>query len=60
MNNIFVRGSALIDTIVISARIMQFIEGYKLFETNHFIIADRRAYMVDMNLKEYFEEQLSY
>ena len=59
MNNAFVRGLSLINTITMSARILQFAEGCKLFETSKFALSDHRAYAVDINLKEYFREQLS-
>ena len=56
MDNTFAKGLAPIDTIVMLSGIMQFVEGCKLFETNHFIIANHRACMVYVNLEEYFGE----
>ena len=34
IDNIFIRGLLLIDIIVMSAGIIQFVEGYRLFEMN--------------------------
>ena len=60
MDNTFIRGSAPIDTIAISLRLSEFVEGYKLFETNKFVVSDHRAYVIDINLEGYFGEQLSH
>ena len=59
MDNTFIRGAKLIDTIAILNRIMQCVEGYKLINENIIILSDHRAYVVDINLKQYFSKQLS-
>ena len=42
-----------------SEGIIQFAERYKLFKTNKFAISDHRVYVIDINLEEYFREQLN-
>ena len=59
MDHTEVRGSKLIDTIAASHGIMEYVEGSILLEYNELIFTDHRAYIVDLNLEDYFEDQLS-
>ena len=56
MDNTFIRGSKLIDTIAISNRIIQCVEGCKSIDKNSIILSNHRAYLVNINLKKYFSE----
>ena len=53
------RGSDYTDSIVVLPNISNFIEELKLLETSEIIIIDYRAYVIDTNLEEYFEKQIS-
>ena len=59
MDTTFIRGAKLIDTIAISNGIMQCVEECKLINENAIVLSDYRAYMVDINLEQYFSKQLS-
>ena len=60
MDNIFIRGSAPINTIAILLGLSKFVEGCKLFKTNKFVVSDHRAYIININLEGYFGEELSH
>ena len=59
MDHIEVRGSTPIDTIAISHGAMKYVEGSRLMECNKIIFTDYRAYIVDVNLNDYFDDQIS-
>jgi len=59
MDHIEVRGSTLIDTIAMSHGVMEYVEGSRLMECNEIIFTDHRAYIVDINLNNYFDDQIS-
>jgi len=51
--------SILINSIAVSAGLLLFIEGSKLFNKNDIIILDHQACVLGINFEEYFNEQLS-
>ena len=59
MDNTEERGSKPIDTIAASYRISKYVEGSKLIECNDIIFTDHRSYIVDINIEDYFNNQLS-
>jgi len=48
-----------INSIAATHGILEFIEECKLLPYNEVIFSDHRAYVVNINLEEYFNEQLS-
>jgi len=52
-------GSKPIDSIAASCGIMDFIEGCELLNYNEFIDTDHRAYVIDVNIDEYFNEEFN-
>ena len=54
-----IRGSSPIDSIALSSRIMDYIEGVQLMNQNDFVMSDYRSYLLDLNLEEYFEDHFS-
>ena len=60
MDKTFINGSNLIDTFAISEGLMEYIEGVKLVAHNEIVNTDHRAYIVDINIEEYFEDEFSH
>ena len=60
LDNAHVRGSVPIDSIAISSRLMSHVERIKLLERNEVVTSDHRAYLLDVNVEEYFELELSF
>ena len=54
-----INGSKPIDSIALSSGVIDFIEGAKLLGNKNVIITDHRAYMIDFNMEEYFQDQFS-
>jgi len=54
-----VNGSLPIDSIAASQGIYEYIEGCRLVENNEIVHTDHRGYLVDVNLEEYFNDELS-
>jgi len=54
-----IRGSSPIDSIALSSRIMDYVEGVQLMNQNDFVMSDHRSYLLDLNVEEYFEDHLS-
>ena len=59
MDNTEERGSKPIDTIAVSYGISEYIEGSKLIECNDIIFTNHRSYIIDINIEDYFNDQLS-
>ena len=52
-------GSNPIDSIAVSEGLMEFIEGLKLLSHNEIVWSDHRAYVIDVNFEDYFNEELN-
>jgi len=59
IDNTFIRGSKLIDTITMSNGIIQYIKECRLIEENAIVLSDHHVYLVDVNLEQYFSKQFS-
>ena len=59
MDKIEIHGSKLIDIVAASYGVLEYVKGYQLLEHNEIIFIDYRSYIIDVNLEEYFKEQLS-
>ena len=53
------RDSKSIDSIAVLENLITHIKGYKLLETNEVISTDYRSFIIDINLEDYFTEQLT-
>ena len=54
INNTYITGSKLIDSIIVSLNVIDYIKGYKLLKANEIIITNHHSYIVDINFKRYF------
>ena len=59
MDKTYINGSNSIDTIAVSEGIMEYVEGVKLIAHNEIVTMDHRAYVVDINMEEYFSDEFS-
>ena len=59
MDNTYRDGSKCIDTNTASESILSFVEGYRLYEVNEILDTDHCGYVVDIDLKEYFNQEFS-
>ena len=59
MDNIYKRGSRLIDIIAVSPGLIEVVEGCVLLEINNIVISDHRSYIIDLNLQRYFDKTFS-
>ena len=59
LDKMSIKGSNLIDIIVASESIIEYVEGCKLLDYNEIICLDHWVYIIDINFEEYFREQLS-
>ena len=59
LDNIHKEGSKCIDSIVVSIGIMEYVEGYQLMNYNDIVELDHRAYIIDVAIGEYFDEEFS-
>ena len=50
------RGLNCTDGIFIAEEMIEVIEGSKLLEVNEIVVTDHRSYIIDINLKEYFQD----
>jgi len=55
----FINGSKPIDSIAASEGIFEYIEECQLLDYNQIIFSDHRSYIIDVNIKDYFNNQLS-
>ena len=54
-----IRGSKPIDSIALASRVLNYIEGMQLIPHNEFAVLDRKLYILDINIKKYFNDQFS-
>ena len=59
MDKTYIGRSTLINSIVASPGLLEYVEGLKLMNNNDIILSDYRRYIVDINFKVYFNEWLS-
>ena len=59
MDNRYRDRSKCIDTIAASESILSFVEEYRLYEINRILDTDHCGYVVDIDLKEYFDQEFS-
>jgi len=59
LDRTYKNGSKPIDSIAATCGIMDFVEGCKLLSYNEIVETDHRAYMVDVNIEEYFDENMN-
>ena len=59
LDHIYRDGSKCIDSIIATSNILRYIEGSTLLEIDEIIDIDHRAYLIDINLSQYFEEEFS-
>ena len=52
-------GSNSIDSIATSEGLMRFLEDSKLLPPNEIVRTNYRAYLIDANLEDYFNEEMS-
>ena len=55
----FQNGIKCTDTVVVRQNLLYFAERSILLETNKIILTNYRAFLIDMNLENYFEDELS-
>ena len=59
MDKTYIKGSNPIDSIVVTDRVLEYIEGSSLLHHNEIIPSDHRSYIVDFNAEDYFDENIS-
>ena len=59
LDRTYKNGSKSIDSIAATCGIMEFVEGCKLLSYNEVIETDHRAYVVDVNIEDYFNEDFN-
>ena len=59
INNTNINGKYQIDPIAVSCRFLNHIEEHQLLNNNKIVYLDNRAYLVGVNLEEYFDDQFS-
>ena len=52
-------GIKVIGTIAASYSLIEYVKGCKLLEYNEIMVSDHRVHVIDMNLEDYFNKQLS-
>ena len=52
-------GSNPIDLIAVSEGLIDFVEGSKLIPHNEIVWSNHRAYIIDINLEDYFNKEMS-
>jgi len=60
MDRTCINGNNPIDTFAVSEGLIEYVEGVKLVPHNEIVNSDHRAYIVDINIEEYFEDEFSY
>ena len=53
-DKIYSRGSKYIDIVTITHRLMSYVRGCKLIETDEIIPSDHRGYLIDVNIKNVY------
>ena len=59
LDKICMHGSNLIDTIEVPEGLIGFVEGSKLLSYDEIAYTSYRAYLIGINLEEYFNEEVS-
>ena len=59
IDNTYRDRSKYIDTIAASESILSFVEGCRLYEINEILDTNHRGYIIDIDLKEYFDQEFS-
>ena len=59
MDKIYSKKSKYIDSIAAIQNLLDFIEESSLLETNEVILTNYRAFVIDINLESYFEDDTS-
>jgi len=57
LDSTYKHGSKQIDSIAATNGIMDYIEGCRLINYNEIIESDHRAFMIDVDIEEYFEDE---
>ena len=60
MDRTCINGNNPIDTFAVSEGLIEYVEGVKLVPHNEIVNSDHRAYIVDINIEDYFEDEFSY
>ena len=56
LDNTYKKGSKCIDSIVVLHRLLNYIKESRLFDVDEITLIDYRAYVIDLNLEQYFSE----
>ena len=59
MDNTNINRKYLIDSLVVLHGILEYVDGYELIHNNEIIYSNYRGYIINMNLEQYFIDQLS-
>ena len=59
LDKTYKNGSTPIDSIAATNGVMDFVEGCELLGYNEIVETDHRAYMIDVNINEYFDEEFN-
>ena len=59
LDKTYKNGSSPIDSIVALSSIMEYVVGYHLINYNEIVERDYQAYVIDINIEEYFDEAFS-
>ena len=60
LDKTFIRGSNAINSVTASEGLIEFMEGSLLTPNHEIINTDHRACIIDLNLKDYFNNEFSY
>ena len=52
-------GPKCIDVVLVSEEVLEIIEGIALIEWNEIVDSDYRGYLLDLDLEEYFNDELN-
>ena len=59
LDKIYVHGSCPIDSLAVSEELIEFMEGLKLITHNEIVLSDYRAFIIDINFEDYFNDEMS-
>ena len=59
VDKIYIQGSKAINSIAVSNELMYYIEDCQLVKINDIIMIDYRAYIIEMNITQYFDKKFS-
>jgi len=60
LDKTFIHGSSAIDSVAVLEGLIEFVEGSLLVPNNEIVNTNHRAYIIDINLEDYFNEEFSY